>query len=572
MLHRPSAPSLIALVIAGVIGYIIGKSGDHSSLATADVQSGSAVATADVQSGSAVLRYRELPREAIFDELTAHETKAVAAYVVANMPNVRTSMYPDGMPDGDYITGTSAIELIPPPKAAALAYIDHETDERPPRYARVTISRGSKRDVMEYRVGPLHGCDLDACELSLVEMGSPMVPLVAEGSIPFEKRPMDVADVSPLALSALIFPPLKDLLLESFGPVFNEWLLPGCGVECFTGSAGQLFPFAFNDILSTSTERVSKVQLFWFVDPSQFQAMWLHPLPFSFRISQRGTDPADWKVFDLFYCGAGPFESAEALLAANPARCTYKPDPAVEGVKGAWDVPGPDERHARRPALARVEPPMPPRYVLDGAVGGGGRLVRWLGWSFFATMRPSTGLAAMDVRFNGRRIAYELALTEAAAHYSGTGADQVFYLDGAYSMSQLGGDMLPGVDCPSDASYLDGVLWLEQHTKGGDIDMDSDVARARPYKAFCIFEEASAASHWRHLQFATKAVDGVPSSTLVVRAVTAVGNYDVRCPEDTLPTSRRPPLAAHLSPPASPPLPCADTSRSMGVPRAARSM
>ena len=31
----------------------------------------------------------------------------------------------------------------------------------------------------------------------------------------------------------------------------------------------------------------------------------------------------------------------------------------------------------------------------------------------------------------------ELALSEAAALYSGTGADQVFYLDSAYSMSQV---------------------------------------------------------------------------------------------------------------------------------------
>ena len=40
-----------------------------------------------------------------------------------------------------------------------------------------------------------------------------------------------------------------------------------------------------------------------------------------------------------------------------------------------------------------------------------------------------TGLAAMDVRFKGRRVAYELALNEATAHYSGSGGDQSFYLD-----------------------------------------------------------------------------------------------------------------------------------------------
>ena len=72
-----------------------------------------------------------------------------------------------------------------------------------------------------------------------------------------------------------------------------------------------------------------------------------------------------------------------------------------------------------------------PTYTLSGATGGNGRLVEWQGWSFFATLRPSTGLAALDISFKGKSVAYELSLAEAAAHYSGTGSDQVFYLDSA---------------------------------------------------------------------------------------------------------------------------------------------
>ncbi len=93
-------------------------------------------------------------------------------------------------------------------------------------------------------------------------------------------------------------------------------------------------------------------------------------------------------------------------------------------------------------------------------------------------------------------------------------------------MSQLGGDIKVGLDCPSHATYLSGVLWFEEFEKGGALDMASDVSRARPYRAFCLFEEDSQSTHWRHQQFGTKAIDGVPSATLVVRAVTAVGNYD----------------------------------------------
>jgi hypothetical protein len=165
-------------------------------------------------------------------------------------------------------------------------------------------------------------------------------------------------------------------------------------------------------------------EFFWHLDSTNFQAIWLHPLPFSVRIAQRGVHPADWYAYDLYYCGVGPFASAQALLAANVSRCTYQPDATTEGRRGAWDVPGPDQLHQIRPSLLAPEPPAPAYYSLAGASGGNGRLVTWQGWSFFVTLRPSTGLAAMDVRFKGVRVAYELALSEAAALYSGTGADQ----------------------------------------------------------------------------------------------------------------------------------------------------
>ena len=196
-------------------------------------------------------------------------------------------------------------------------------------------------------------------------------------------------------------------LTSSQGPAWSPSAQPHCPPST------RDIPSACRACLDRYAERVN------------FQAIWLHGIPFTFRVAQKGTDPSDWYVFDLFYCGNGPFQSAAELLAASPPRCTYKPDPALEGHKGAWDVPGPDGAHALRQALRAGSEPVAARYEISGGRGGNGRLVRWQGWSFFASLRPSTGLAAMDVRFKGARVAYELALSEAAAHYSGTGADQV---------------------------------------------------------------------------------------------------------------------------------------------------
>jgi hypothetical protein len=246
MLARAFPTPLVALLVAALVGYLAGR---HSGSGAPAV---------------VIHRPKDIasnPRQTVFDELTAAETRAVAAYVVAAMPGVKTSMFPDGGADGDYISGTSAVELIPPEKAAAVAYVDMKSDARPPRFAKVTVVRGSMIDVMEYKVGPLKGCDENDCDAAYVTPGSPIVPLVADGAIPFEKRPMDMSDATVFeVLIPQVLTPLTSLLVQSFGSVWDESLIPGCGAACFSGEAGALFPFAFNDIESSDTTRVSKLR------------------------------------------------------------------------------------------------------------------------------------------------------------------------------------------------------------------------------------------------------------------------------------------------------------------------
>ena len=101
------APSASALLLALVGGYFVGR---LSNGPPASVLFWASTPRDEASN----------PRQTIFDELTASETRVVAAYVLEHFPGVKTSMFPDGMPDGDYISGTSAVELIAPKKAAAL--------------------------------------------------------------------------------------------------------------------------------------------------------------------------------------------------------------------------------------------------------------------------------------------------------------------------------------------------------------------------------------------------------------------------------------------------------------------
>ena len=72
---------------------------------------------------------------------------------------------------------------------------------------------------------------------------------------------MDMSDATVFeVLIPQVLTPLTSLLVQSFGSVWDESLIPGCGAACFSGEAGALFPFAFNDIESSETTRVSKLR------------------------------------------------------------------------------------------------------------------------------------------------------------------------------------------------------------------------------------------------------------------------------------------------------------------------
>lgn len=114
MLDKHPPPAAVALLLAAGVGYLMGRGqSNRPSLVSSPATS------------------LTNPRHTILDELTAAETRAVAAYVVSKMPGVKTTMFPDGTTSGDFISGTSAIELIMPDKAAALAYIAGGEENRP---------------------------------------------------------------------------------------------------------------------------------------------------------------------------------------------------------------------------------------------------------------------------------------------------------------------------------------------------------------------------------------------------------------------------------------------------------
>jgi aspartate/methionine/tyrosine aminotransferase len=88
--------ALLVVLGAALVGFLFGREvGSQSSLRQQQLD-GSATARAQ----HVVDDVLNNPRHTVFDELTAAETRAVAAYVVAHMPGVKTSMFPDGGSEG----------------------------------------------------------------------------------------------------------------------------------------------------------------------------------------------------------------------------------------------------------------------------------------------------------------------------------------------------------------------------------------------------------------------------------------------------------------------------------------
>ena len=115
--------------------------------------------------------------EEVLGELTRDEVKAVAEWFVAT---TGAAAIRNASPDAVWLSGPSAVELLRPAKAEALAYLDG-SGPKPARYARVTTV--APAGVQEYKVGPI----VD----SRPSADATAVPLFTLGDIPHTKRPTE---------------------------------------------------------------------------------------------------------------------------------------------------------------------------------------------------------------------------------------------------------------------------------------------------------------------------------------------------------------------------------------------
>jgi Cu2+-containing amine oxidase len=165
---------------------------------------------------------------------------------------------------------------------------------------------------------------------------------------------------------------------------------------------------------------------------------------------------------------------------------------------------------------ARVEPrvimPEGQRFAVSG------RTVSWMGWDFHADINAIQGMHISNLRFQGERLAYELHSVEFSAVYSGVSTRKdIYYSDGGYEMGNCATTLREGLQCPHGSVFLYGLGYDDSYVWGNALALDQE----RP--TMCVFEAPDNEALFQH---AKEVYEGLPGSSLYVRNILTVGNYD----------------------------------------------
>ncbi|GMH38438.1 hypothetical protein BSKO_06322 [Bryopsis sp. KO-2023] len=475
----------------------------------------------------------------IFDQLTTDEIWDVVNFMVDDMGifHIRNETWNSTaeMPTPTGPNYLYRVEVLKPPKAAALKYLDEE-GPKPKRFAKAIVFRPANdpRDIMEYKVGPLPlqksgKRTVGKTDANLSPFHGVVVEqLVKDGEIPWAKRPTESISITwaDIMVSRIAYK-LREIFKDTIGYCYGyddstPEKLELTEAECGRDRVDWL---QFPSLNRNASRRVTNIHYFFKPLRTGGEEMDLHNIPLTYKLDETGFDQDAFGSFDFEYCHQGPFLSAEALLEA------YQSGNITKCVAPEWKDAEYDEKWSRtdvinkiRKGTGRSSPrtfePDGPRFKIRGKRPGAGHHFSYLGWQGHFGMRYDTGITFHDIRFRGERIAYELSLQEQYVAYSGFGGTgQIVYFDSFYGIGLNTFPLRRGVDCPETAEYVPAVKF---HLSGAIVSELDNI---------CIFEEASQTTEWRHTH--GKGADGdgphsdaVRRSMLVIRTIATIGNYD----------------------------------------------
>ncbi|TIB73167.1 hypothetical protein E3Q23_03094 [Wallemia mellicola] len=387
----------------------------------------------------------------------------------------------DAGPTDNYV---EMLTLNPPKKYETLGYLNDDGD-KPDRYAKVLIAHGVDSDptIKTYTVGPLNGDDNEI-----------QVHTTNASPIPFNSRRTKAH---------------KDKMLEK---VFIYYALAPIGsiIEDLLGKPWNLEEYMYLDQRANldGDKRLRWLELSQKPDDSAF---WGGFTGFHVLFDFTGQKFSDWKVLKVVYDdkvwrGLEDFKNDydNGKIAKTLPQFTEKQ--LAHWTRRRPDVPVRDLENRTTPTSLSKDGV---RYRLDEEEN----YVSWLNWGFFFSHNPETGISIHDLKFNDRRIAYEISLQEAVSHYSSnspTNANSAL-LDRGIGLGEKLTPLMKGYDCAEEATYLSTRNWNGTH----DVVTPNTV---------CIFEMPLLQPISRH--YGLEDASANKASKLVIRSISTPGNYD----------------------------------------------
>lgn len=369
------------------------------------------------------------------------------------------------------------IDLLLPRKADALRYLD-EHAPMPLRAASVVVFHGSLGYIKEYEVGPLGG------ELKHRDVTEEKY---SQTTLKITSRPVTIGEYVQVFkfLAQEVFGKLAKVLKESFNYSEENPLLPFEGMP--------------RGIKSGDRET-------WIAFFRSESGMYIHPVGFEVLINHQSTNTSQWRLKKLLYNGKY-FDTIDELKEAynngSVTKIVYK-----------------NLRYNYASLKPRSRPTGlgPQQAYLQGKrFSVKGNQVMYMDWSFAFGLSSLTGMRAFDIRLKGERIVYELSVQEAMSVYGSVTPGMMLtkFLDSSIGIGRFAHELVRGVDCPYGATYVDTYRYIDTN----------ETQRFR--NSICVFEHDIGRPLRRHFSdFFHNKYGGLANSALIMRSITAIGNYD----------------------------------------------
>ncbi|CAK6983572.1 primary amine oxidase%2C liver isozyme-like [Scomber scombrus] len=417
------------------------------------------------------LRGKHNERSGVFADLTREEYLQVQEYML-KQTDLDISTKQTTKPSENFLF---LIDLSLPKKKEALEYLDGKSP-KPVREATVVVFYGAKGHIKEYVVSPLPN-PKKYRDVTLERY---------KKELPINARTVTIGEYVLIFqfFQEKVFVKLDKLLKESFN------YSPKNNLNAF-----EQMPRGVQ-----SGDRITWVSFF-----RDMSGMYIHPVGLEVLLNHKSVNSSQWTVDRLLYNGQY-FDSVDELKQkyddGTVKKIVYKESldyGSLKPRKKPLEL-GPQQFYAEGK-----------RYSINK------NHVLYLDWSFAFGMSSLTGMRVFDVRFKDQRIVYELSVQEAMSVYGSVTPGMMLtkFLDSSIGIGRFGHELVRGVDCPYEATYVDTYRYIDAP------------APIRFRNSICVFEHNMGQPLRRHFSdFFHNSYGGMVNSALVFRTITAIGNYD----------------------------------------------